>query len=461
MNLDELATALQVVSSDEPSVAPIPKKTRLPGEKIPVGERDTTLFKAASSLARLGASEENIRDTLWNLYANDMEHKPTDRESEVKARIAQKTKRVLSGAAYDVPVVVTPTGEAKPPDPRVVILENMKTRSVRELLADDTLTEPEAALDGIFGMGEVLVLGGPPKAMKSWTVKAIGLSLASGTPWLGFKVPSPHRVIYLSAEGLEARLRARFQTLIGYTEVEAEALERFHSISTLGRIKLDTDAGEATFLRLIEPFEVVIIDPYYRFQEKGVENSHDDQRKMQDLMDRVKGMGKAIIIVHHLRKPGQTNAGIEELRGAGLSGFTDSAIILNRVKGKSDDRFVATFDIRNYEPIADMDLIRDGVVLSQTERERKAPGGVTPENVAEILSRLGPLSATDLYGQIQELNKVGYATAQRAALEALSLRIVLKGEKTRDKYYVATVKDTHHDERIRTHQEAFYAFKDE
>ena len=165
--------------------------------------------------------------------------------------------------------------------------------------------------------------------------------------------------------------------------------------------------------------------------------------------------------MHHLRKPGQVNAGIEELRGAGLSGFTDSAIILNRVKAKSDDRFLATFDIRNYEPVPDMDLLRQGVILTQTERERKAPGGVTPEDVAEILSNLGPLPATSLYGQIADLKSVNTRTAERAVAEALKLRIILKGPKARDKYFVATAKETRHDIHDRTRQIEFGGFKDE
>jgi hypothetical protein len=206
---------------------------------------------------------------------------------------------------------------------------------------------------------------------------------------------------------------------------------------------------------------VVIIDPFYRFWAKGTENLHEDQRETQDLFDRVKGLGKAVIIVHHLRKQGILSGSIDDLRGAGLSGYTDAALILRRQKAKTDDRFLASFDIRNYEPIADMELLRQGVTLTQTEQEVKAPGGVRAEDVAGILTEFGPLSSTNLYKQIMELNKVSYPTAQRAALEALRLRIVLKGPKTRDKYHVATADDTHHDIRIRTHQDEFDAFKDE
>ncbi len=108
MNIDDLATALETVSPEGETPLPnTPKKTRPPGEKIPVGERDKTFFRAASYLAGLGNSEETIKKALWETYVNDMEHKDSDREAEVRDRIAQKAKRAIGGAAYDAPVAIS------------------------------------------------------------------------------------------------------------------------------------------------------------------------------------------------------------------------------------------------------------------------------------------------------------------------------------------------------------------
>jgi len=40
----------------------------------------------------------------------------------------------------------------------------------------------------------------------------------------------------------------------------------------LGRIKIDTDAGEAWLDKWGWMFHVIIIDPYYRFLSRGKEN---------------------------------------------------------------------------------------------------------------------------------------------------------------------------------------------
>lgn len=119
MNIEDLATALETVSPE--GEAPFPntlkesKKTRQPGEKIPVGERDKTFFRLASYLAGLGNSEETIKKALWETYVNDMEHKDSDREAEVRDRIAQKAKRAIGGAAYDVPVTASAPPTEDPP----------------------------------------------------------------------------------------------------------------------------------------------------------------------------------------------------------------------------------------------------------------------------------------------------------------------------------------------------------
>lgn len=299
-------------------------------------------------------------------------------------------------------------------DPRIIILEQMHPRTLTELLMDTTLSEPEPVLKGLLSLGELLTFCGPPKVMKSWSVMRIGLDLASGSPWLGFPAPRPFRVIYISAEGREVRLRSRVQTLIGFSSANDDALDRFSYVTTMGRLKIDTDIGERALMRWVEGFDVVILDPLYRFIAEGDENSHRDQRRVQDLFDRIKDMGKAVIVVHHTRKAGTTDAGIGEIRGAGLDGFTDSAIILRRKKEGTDERFVMSFDVRNDEPVKDMELRREGVVLLPAE------SALPLRELLDIL-KAGELRGTAIHETLKDRRGVSKATAERtvgAALEA-------------------------------------------
>lgn len=326
------------------------------------------------------------------------------------------------GAAPQAAPAKAPEAAPAQPGPEVTILENMRPRSVLELLADTSLTEPEPVFEGLMAVGEVTVVGGPPKAMKSWTVKSVGLCAATGAPWLGFPCPRPFRVLLLSAEGREVRLRERFQKLIGFTPVEEAGLAAMEYISTLGRLKIDTSAGQRALLRIAAPFDVVILDPLYRFIAEGDENSHRDARRVQDVLDQIKGQGKAIVIVHHVRKPGVVSSGISELRGAGLDGYVDGAIILSRLKEDSDDRFRMEFCLRNFESPPPMDLVREGVVLlPATKKGVAAPTNIPATEVVRILGLFGgEMAGGDLSAQLVDLRGVSKATAARAIAAAVT-----------------------------------------
>lgn len=305
---------------------------------------------------------------------------------------------------------------------KLVVLENMRPRPVLDLLQDETLTSPEEVFEGLLAMGEVTVLGGPPKAMKSWTIKSMGLCAAAGGDWLNFHATRPFKVLLLSAEGREVRLRERFQKLIAFTEIEEEGLRRMEYLSTGGKLKIDTDAGERTLMRLVDPFEVVILDPVYRFIAEGDENSHSDARRVQDVLDRVKEAGKCVLLVHHVRKSIGVNSGISELRGAGLDGFVDGALMLSRTKEDSDEKFHLEFTLRNFEDPAPIELVRTGVVLLPgTKAPRLLRSNIPPVEIARIIESFGgEMTGKQLYSQIKELKNVSQATAERAVAFASS-----------------------------------------
>jgi hypothetical protein len=309
------------------------------------------------------------------------------------------------------------------PDAPVIVLEEMRTRTVRQLVQDDTLAEPEQVVEGLMALGELTVLGGPPKAMKSWTAKTIGLSIAGARPWMGLNVPCPRKVLYISAEGREVRLKSRFQKLLDSIDAPNEALENLEYLCTMGRLKLDTDMGEKTFLRLIEPFPVVIVDPFYRFISNADENSHKDQRVVQDLFDRVKGLGKCILLVHHTRKPsGGVDTGISELRGAGLDGFADGVLMLRRHRDEHENLFTLRFTLRNYEEPNDKELVRSGVILMP------APDPdirllCSPFDVRRILSGK-EMAGDELKTALAEKMECSMSTVERAITKALSENLI-------------------------------------
>lgn len=390
-------------------------------DKIVEGKRRDTLTSIAGTLRRRGLSEKEILPTL--IEVNRTRCIPPVSEKDVAA-IARSIMRYKPEEEAPPEVVDTP-------DRRITVLENMHPRPVLDLLQDETLTSPEEVFEGLLAIGEATVLGGPPKAMKSWTIKSMGLCAAAGGEWLGFPATRPFKVLLLSAEGREVRLRERFQKLIAFTDIEEEGLQRMEYLSTGGKLKIDTDAGERTLMRLVEPFEVVILDPLYRFIAEGDENSHSDARRVQDVLDRVKEAGKCVLLVHHVRKSIGINSGISELRGAGLDGFVDGAMMLSRKKEDSDERFQLDFTLRNFEDPTPMELSREGIILiPATKAPRLLRSNIAPVDITKILESFGgEMTGKQLYSQIKELKNVSHPTAERAVAFAASSAVGLISSK--------------------------------
>jgi hypothetical protein len=224
-------------------------------------------------------------------------------------------------------------------------------RNLYDLYQQEDSGEEKNIIDKILGVGEVLVLGGPPKIGKTWLALHACFRLASGTPFYGFKVPEPKKVLYLFAEGSDHHLKKRVEhALKSLPPGFEDNIKMISSISTGGRIKLDDEDDQKGIIRISKDFDVVVIDPYYRFLKSGDENNHSDQRQIQDFLDVLKSDGKSIIMTHHTNKASKGYGGIQELRGAGVDCFADSSIILFSKSNKIN----LSFTLRHSEPMDDV-----------------------------------------------------------------------------------------------------------
>ena len=239
--------------------------------------------------------------------------------------------------------------KATPNLPVPFVLEDTEPEPLSFLIVRESVVPEPIISGGLLYPGTVMVIGGASKARKSWLAIDLALSLVSGKKFLTHDVPKKIRVLYLGAEGMEWKIKRDFLQAVNFKPgIADEDLDRLWVLPTLGRIKIDTDAGEAWLDKWAGMFHIVIIDPYYRFLSRGKENDHSDQRAIQDAIDRLKAKGKAIILCHHLRKPtGGEDAGAAELRGAGLDQFADSILILHRKRGATSDRTSLTYTLRN------------------------------------------------------------------------------------------------------------------
>lgn len=299
----------------------------------------------------------------------------------------QKAKAAQAEVTAPAPVAsVEPKPDPKA-DPKITVLETMNPRTVNELLLDRSTPTPVSIVEKILIAATLLLIAGAPKVGKTWLAILLALCIVSGRPFLGFAIPQRRRVLYLGGEGSDATLRKRFEAALAFFPgVEEVDLDNLLILSTSGRVKYDTPAGQDAIRRMVQEADVAMIDPAFRFQSRGDENSHADARAIQDFLDELKAAGKTVVVVHHTRKAGPVDGGIAEIRGAGWGEFADSAIVLQRKKADSVSRFILKFDLRHDEPVDDLELAKEGPLFTVADVGKRL---VTSDDVVQVLIAAG------------------------------------------------------------------------
>jgi hypothetical protein len=320
--------------------------------------------------------------------------------------------------------------------PKPVVLEELLPSPLSVLFSSNTPEPAPIIGDGILYPGTVLVIGGASKARKTWLSLDLALSIVSGTPFLNHPVPGKRRVLYLGGEGMESKLKRDLMTAVSFKPcLRDEDLGGLWTLATLGRVKIDSEAGGRWLFDWARPFEVVIIDPLYRFIAHGKENSHEDQRALQDTLDRLKGQGKAIVLCHHLRKSGQEDHGAQELRGAGLDAFADSILILKRKRTATTDRTTLHYTLRNAPEPDPLEL-----TISDDTGPLLIPSGnpnrlVTMTDVVKVIRENGGQvkGRTALVEALCRMTGAGERSARTASQEAESRGVISSGKRQDDK----------------------------
>lgn len=206
------------------------------------------------------------------------------------------------------------------------------------LRAGDIPVEEQAQpwlIESLWGSCAAGVLGGHPKACKSWLGLEMAVSVATGTPCLGrYSVKKPGPVLIYLAEDTLTNVRERLLSLSRSRGSELADLD-VHVI-TAPRMRLDLERDRSRLLetaRSIQP-RLLLLDPMVRLHQLEENSSTEISQLLSYLRQMQRDLKMALVIVHHTRKgaSGRGQAGLA-LRGSGdLWAFGDSNLYLRRVR---------------------------------------------------------------------------------------------------------------------------------
>ena len=183
----------------------------------------------------------------------------------------------------------------------------------------------------LWASAAVGVIGGPPKAAKSWLGLDLALSVASGTACLGrFEVEAPGPALVYLAEDALPQVRDRVAQLCEHRGLPLAELD-LHVV-TAPSIRLDAErdrrALDAT-LSALRP-KLLLLDPLVRLHRLDENSAAEVSGLLGFLRELNRRHDVAVVLVHHMAKRARRDLG-QALRGSSdLHAWTDSACYLVR-----------------------------------------------------------------------------------------------------------------------------------
>ena len=192
-------------------------------------------------------------------------------------------------------------------------------------------------IDELFTSASVGLLGGPPKAFKTWVAAELALAVATGTKAFGrFAAPDPGPVLFFGAEDPPPDLRTRFDGIARARRLDLTKVPLL--LLDIAQLRLDDAAHLDRLHRTVALHKprLLVLDPFVRLVAGLDENSaRDVSTVLGALRTLQRERNVTILLVHHMRKSPAAHPA-QQLRGSGdFSAWLDSGLYLTR---HGDDR---------------------------------------------------------------------------------------------------------------------------
>lgn len=216
---------------------------------------------------------------------------------------------------------------------------------------------PPELISGVLYRGGTMMLSGPSKSRKTYTFLDLGISVATGSEWLGFAT-AKCGVLYLNFELSEHSFERRLHAIC--TAKLAEPPANFRSFNLRGKsCSMTMLAVELPRLIRTHGAGLVILDPWYKIsaQSGADENNNKDQGHLLAEAERiVTANGAALVLGHHFAK-GDASAknSIDRAAGAGaMARWGD--VIATLSEHQQQEAMTLELHLRDFAPVAPIAL---------------------------------------------------------------------------------------------------------
>jgi hypothetical protein len=272
------------------------------------------------------------------------------------------------------------------------------------MIPTDERVKPALLIEGLLHRGNKMILSGGSKTFKTWALTDLGLSVAAGTDWLGFKCHKA-KVFYINFEIQTPFYAERLDAIRAAKKLPLEVGQFYFWTLRGWAVPLEDliPALKRELLRVGITFDLIIFDPIYKTYGPLEENVASDMASLMNQLDRLCAqMGIAVLFGAHFSKGNQANKDvIDRTSGSGVFG-RDPDSILTLTKHQEPDCFTVDLILRHNPEVDSFVVQWNYPLLSRKDAfdpERlKTPGGrppkATPTDLLAIITAFDDQLAT-------------------------------------------------------------------
>jgi archaellum biogenesis ATPase FlaH len=311
-------------------------------DKVPQGERNSTLASMAGIMRHKGFCEGSIRVAL--LEENRDRCQPPLPDDEVEG-IAK------SIAMYE-------PGEPVSSDDSAINKESERRIVLRPLTANQIITQSldvAYLVEPFIPFGTAMVLVGDAGVGKTWLTLDLAISVDQGLKWIGKFKCLKGKVLVIDEENSQSLLKDRLSKLLEGHQLPNDGLDTSIKFLSFQNANLSDD----NYIDALEDFianetpNLIIMDSLVRVHQAN----ENDAGEMSKIFNRVKQLMNdyklSIVFCHHRRKPSMAgNSASNMLRGSSeIRAFVDTHLDLNNYKQAANTIIVNHSKSRYSEPI--------------------------------------------------------------------------------------------------------------
>jgi len=195
------------------------------------------------------------------------------------------------------------------------VIADLRVRTAGNLLEDISISSRQPLLGDWLLERSLVLLYAPSGLGKSWLSLTIGVTVAAGGTLHTWVAPEPRKVLYVDGEmdvsDLRERLRLIAHTVSGNRDaalINLMLCARYDQAEGTEFPNLADNRGKEHFLRLAENSklrpDLIILDNVSTLASVTEENEASAWNPFLDLLQHLKQLGIAVLVVHHANKAG-------------------------------------------------------------------------------------------------------------------------------------------------------------